>query len=259
MFVLKKTAAIALLLFASAHAQVTSAQLRDQLERGLYSSAARVTGPALVLALPDDAEARYLFSKALYLVGDTAEAERQLSLIPAAAELASAADYHHLAGLLIAAAGDANGALPELARAFELSRSYLHAMDWALIAWQAQDHAVALQVYSLAAATERGHREPWPYLNQGRLLLIMERFQEAINAFEEAIRVFEATDTGDGRPSPAYVEAFYRLGLIHQRLYEQNGSAEERRLAENHYQAALSADPNYMPALAALEAFTRGE
>jgi tetratricopeptide (TPR) repeat protein len=247
-----------LLSVPAAHGQVTNQQLRDQLERGLLSSAARVTGPALVGAAPDDPEARLLYGRALYLTGDFAEAERQLGMIPVDSAQAGTAAYFHLSGLLQASGGDPAGALPALARAFELSQGYREAMDWARTAWQAQDFEIALQIYGVAAATEQGRREPWPYLDQGRLLLILGRLDEAALALEQSIRVFEAVDTGDARPSPAYVEAFYRLGLVHQRLHEQDGSAGQLRLAENNFRAALVADPNYVPALTALEALAAG-
>jgi tetratricopeptide (TPR) repeat protein len=252
-----KAAALLLLLSCGAvSGQVTTQQLRDQLERGLLGSAVRVTGPALVEASPDDPEARYLFSRALYLTGDLDEAERQLAMIPPDSALAETAGYFHLSGLLQAAAGDAAGALPALARAFELGQGYLQAMDWARTAWQAQEYTIALQVYGVAATTEQGRREPWPYLDQGRLLLTLGQYSEAITALEQSIRVFEAVDTGGARPSPAYVEAFYRLGIIYQRLHEQEGSAEQLLLARHNYQAALVADPNYMPARTALAALT---
>lgn len=243
------------LLAGSAAAQSLQ-QLRDQLDRGLYSSAARVTGPALLEQFPADQQVRYLYSLALYLTGNSEEASRQFELLPATTSEVPEADYLHLSGLLRAARGDPAGALPDLTRAYSLSRTYRHAMDWARTAWQAQDYETALQAYLLAAGTERGSREPWPFLDQGRLLITLGRYEEAVTALERAIQVFEEGDTDDSRPSPAYVEAFYRLGIAHQRRGEQEGSAEFLSLAENNYRAALSADPDYQPAASALAALS---
>ncbi len=52
--------------------------MRALLQEGLYALAAQVEGPELVRALPESAEAHYLYAKALYLTGDLATAEAQL-------------------------------------------------------------------------------------------------------------------------------------------------------------------------------------
>ena len=83
------------------------------------------------------------------------------------------------------------------------------------------------------------------------MLLLLDRLPDAIAAFERAIDVFEATDRGDARPgSPAYVEAYYRLGEAYERLGDLGR-------AEVNYRAARSADPNYAPAVTALDRLSR--
>jgi tetratricopeptide (TPR) repeat protein len=91
----------------------------------------------------------------------------------------------------------------------------------------------------------------WPHLDRGRLYMFLGAYQDAITELNAAIDVFEATDPGGGRPgSPAYVEAFYRLG----EAYEQLGDLDQ---AETNYRSARTADPNYAPAIAALDRLSR--
>jgi tetratricopeptide (TPR) repeat protein len=226
-------------------------QMRDLLARGYYGSAATLNGPNLVRRFPDDPEAHLLYAHALYLVGDVAGAQGALER---AAELTAdsvPADFVHLEGLVRFASGDAEGAVEALREAFDRDPRYLYAMDWARVAWQAGMYEEALAGFSAAGASEQGGREPWPHVGRGRILLAMDRVDEAIGAFETAILVFEAFDTGDARlPSPAYVEAWYRLG----EAYELLGLLAE---AEVSYQAARSSDPNFGPAVQALDRLTR--
>src|SRR5690606_22350027 len=53
-------------------------QMRNLLQTGYYNSAARLNGPDLIARFPEDAEARYLYARALYLTGDIAGARSQL-------------------------------------------------------------------------------------------------------------------------------------------------------------------------------------
>lgn len=222
-------------------------QMRDLLARGYYNSAARLDGPNVVAAYPDDAEARFLYARALYLSGDADGARDELQRARQLREH-EPVEYLHLDGLLRAAEGDRAGALAALREAFQDSGAYEHAMDWARIAWQLGELDTALEAYALAAQTQRGRREPWPHLDRGRILAFRGDAQEAIEALERAIEVFEEEDAGASRlPSPAYVEAFYRLG----RVYERLGDLER---ADLNYRAARSIDANYTPAAAALEA-----
>lgn len=62
--------------------------------------------------------------------------------------------------------------------------------------------------------------------------------------------MFETTNPGGTRPTPAYVEAYYRLG----EAYEQLGDLAR---AEANYRAARTADPNYAPAVQALDRLSR--
>ena len=225
-------------------------QMSDLLAQGYYNSAARLNGPELIARYPEDPEAHFLYATALYLTDN---------LEGAAAELAEAVRlagsegpaYAHLRGMLQAANGDPAGALRTLQNAFLRTREYDFAMDWGRVAWLAAEYDEALEAFAAAAATPQGAREMWPHLDSGRLLLLQGRPAEAIAAFETAIDVFERTDRGEVGPgSPAYVEAYYRLGEV----YEQLGDITQ---AETHYRAARTADPNYAPARLALDRLSR--
>jgi tetratricopeptide (TPR) repeat protein len=250
--VLLAALALVSLLAGSAWARADAlAQMHDLLARGYYNSAAQLNGPNLVQRFPDDAEARLLYARALYFVGDLAGAQAQLDHANRLVGGSAPASHVHLGALLRFANGDATGAVRALQNAFLREPLYTHAMDWARVAWQAGMFDEALEAFTAAAATERGRREPWPHVGRGRILLALERTDEAIAAFDTAIVVFETFDTGDSRlPSPAYVEAWYRLG----EAYESLGRLTE---AEVSYKAARSADPNYGPAVQAIDRLTR--
>jgi tetratricopeptide (TPR) repeat protein len=227
------------------------AQMRDLLARGYYNSAAQLNGPNLVQEYPDDAEAHLLYAQALYLVGDLAGAAARLARATEHAGNGVPPEHVHLGGLIRAAQGDAAGAVRPLQNAFLRTRSYEYAMDWARVAWQAGMYQEALEAYGAAAGTARGRTEPWPALGRGRLLAALDRTTEAIAAFELAIEVFEANDPGGPRlPSPAYVEAWFRLGAAYERLGDLVS-------AEVSYKAARSVDPNFGPAVQALDRLSR--
>jgi tetratricopeptide (TPR) repeat protein len=223
--------------------------MRDLLERGFYNSAAQLNGPALIELYPEEPEAYYLYAFALYLTGHIPAARTEIDKALTLAGQSTPSRYLHLNGLLQASEGETEGALRSLESAFLQESSYRYAMDWARLAWQAGIYQEAIQAYGAAAETEVGRREPWPHLNRGRLFLFLGSYDEAIAAFTMAIEVFDANDPGDTRPSPAYVEAYYRLGEIYERL-------EDREQAENYYQAARSTDPTYAPAIEALNRLT---
>ena len=245
--------AVAALLALSAYAQDALSEMRALLDGGSYYYAAQVAGPALVAANPEAPETHFLYSRALYLTGDAEGAAAQLE----AARRLSGSDtpaYLWLDGLLAAAAGDLEEGERRLERAFSEGRTgeaaygtaYEMAMDWGRVAWQRGNAEGALSAFEAAAATERGQQEPWPELSRGRLLMYEGDFDGAVKAFERAITVFEENDTSaEGLPSPAYVEAYYRLGQV----YELTGDADT---AARHYEFARISDPNYAPALEAL-------
>jgi tetratricopeptide (TPR) repeat protein len=242
----------ALLLAGVSHGQDDAMrQMEDLLQRGYYNSAAQLNGPNLVQRFPDDPEAHLLYALALYFVGDTAAAQASLDAATARTTGSVPARHAHLDGLLRAARGDDVGAVRALQNAFLREPLYDYAMDWARIAWQAGLYDDALEGFDAATDTARGRREPWPHVGRGRILMAVQRTEEAIVAFETAIEVFEAFDTGEARlPSPAYVEAWYRLG----EAYESLGRLTDAEVA---YKAARSADPNYGPAVAAIDRLAR--
>ena len=240
---------VALAAGAVAQADPTEA-LRDLLDRGFYNAAAQLEGPNLVQQRPDDPEARYLYARAAWLTGDLATARAQLDRALALVS-GEPVEYVHLNGLLRAAEGDVDGALRSLENAFLRSRDYQHGMDWGMVAWRDGRLETALAAYAAAAETDGGRLQPWPHLNRGRILARIGRSEAAIAALETAIDVFERSDPGGlAPPSPAYVEAFYRLG----RLREELGDLAQ---AEQDYKAARSIDPNYTPAIEALDDLTR--
>ena len=225
-------------------------QMRMLLETGYYNSAARLNGPDLVARYPEEPEAYFLYARALYLTGDYAGARAQLDRAMALAG-ADVPAYSHLNALLLAAEGDPQGALRLLQNAFLRTREYSYAMEWGRVAWQAANYDEAIQAFRMASETDVGSRQPWPFLDLGRVLMLSGRTEEAIQAFNQAIEVYERYDPGATGPgSPAYVEAFYRLG----EAYESLGQLEQ---AETHYRAARTADPNYAPAVAALDRLSR--
>jgi tetratricopeptide (TPR) repeat protein len=229
-----------------------AANIRD----GYYHVAAQVSGRNLITRFPENPESFFLYAYALYMIGDTANARQQLDIAMSLSERVTA-QYDHLNGLLRASEGDVNGALRILQNAFIRSQDYTIAMDWGRIAWQAGNSQEALNAFRAASQTEVGRRELWPHLNSGRILKSLGRFEEAIEAFRAAIDTFDAHDTqplGAGGipqlPSPGYVEAYYRLGEI----YEILGDIS---LARINYQAARNSDPNYEPAVNALDRLAR--
>ncbi len=238
---------------ALAYGQAPSlTEMQRYLDEGYYAVAAQVEGPKIVQEYPDSAEAHYLYSYALYLTGNIAQAKQQLSEAFRLLGAQTRPSFDGLNGLLRAAEGDLVGAERLLQNAFLRSRSYEIAMDWGRVAWQQGNYNDALRAFSAAAETTEGQREPWPHLNQARLLSYQGRYQEAIAALNSALDVLEATDTGggDSLPSPAYVEAYYRLGEV----YEAIGDFSQ---AESSYEAARSIDPNYAPAINALDRLKR--
>lgn len=235
--------------FASAQDQSFS-QMNDLLEKGYYNSAARLNGPDLVANHPDDPQAHFLYARALYYTGDIAGSRRELeTAIELRGEEGPA--FAHLGALLRAAEGDPAGALRALENAFLRTRDYHYAMDWGRVAWQAAAYGEAIEAFRAAAETDEGSRQLWPRLNMGRVLMLEGRLDEALAAFNDAIDVFERIDRGEAGPAtPAYVEAYFRLGEVH----EQLGDLEQ---AETNYRAARTADPNYTPAIAALDRLSR--
>lgn len=225
-------------------------QMSDLLAQGYFNSAARLNGPELIARFPQDPEAHFLYAKALYLTDNLTGAATELAeAVRLAGEEGPA--YAHLRGMLQAANGDPAGALRTLQNAFLRTREYDYAMDWGRVAWLAAAYDEALTAFEAAASTTQGSREMWPHLDTGRVLMLQGRPAEAIVAFETAIDVFERTDRGEVGPgSPAYVEAYYRLG----EAYELLGDMTQ---AETHYRAARTADPNYAPAITALDRLSR--
>lgn len=154
-----------------------------------------------------------------------------------------APDALHLSALVRAAQGDTEGAAELLRAAFETSPSYDVAMDWGQVAWQGGHFEEAERAYRAAMTTPKGRHEPWPTLNIARLQLMQGRFEEAVESLNTTLDILE--DDTALLPSPAYIEAFYRLGEAHEALGDLEG-------AVSHYQAARSVDPDFAPAREAL-------
>lgn len=229
-------------------AQSLLEQMQSNIDDGYYAVAAQVLGPQLIGSseYQDNPEAYYLYAKALFL---TANTEAARAALDQAMNLLGeqSADHLHLEGLLLAAEGNTAQALETLMTTFKQSPDYDLAMDWGRIAWQAGRLDEALEAFSQAAATPKGQRELWPYLNQGRILKGRGQLEAAISAFNLAIEVFSANDVAIGDlPSPGYVEAFYQLGSI----YEALGNSQEARL---NYESARLIGSNYPLAVEALE------
>ena len=230
-------------------AQVSVSSVQQDINEGAYTLAAQVSGPALVGENPDDPEAHYLYAYALYLTGDVARAREVLEQATRLNPPSDDFRYPLLDGLLRAAQGDTADAAQQLQATFEQTQRYEVATAWAQVAWQGGDYESALAAYEAAAQTEQGSSEVWPYLGQGRMLKVLEKYEESVAAFEQAIDVFEANDPGDTQPNPGYVEAFFRIGEV----YELTGDVEQARA---FYAAARGADPNYTPAVVALDRLT---
>ncbi len=231
-------------------AQGSLEQLRQHLADGYYASATQISGPQAIQENPDNPEAYFLYSKALYYADNPSEARAQfdkaLSLIGDAPP-----EYTHLDGLITAAQGNLSQAVVLLETAFLKSQDYSMAMDWGRTAWQAGNFDTALKAFQGAATTEQGQKEVWPYLNQGRIFQQVKGDSEAaITSYQTAIDIVNANDPGSPQAPPGYVEAHFRLGEI----YESLG---DKPLAKTYYEAALGLDRNYTPAKNALDNLVR--
>jgi tetratricopeptide (TPR) repeat protein len=249
---LSRAGLIFLVLIAGASvAQNSLEQLRQNLDNGYYASAAQISGPGAIREDPNNPEAYFLYSKALYYTENFPLARTQFD--KAASLLGSQTpDYIHLDGLITAAEGNLTEAVTLLETAFLRSQNYLVAMDWGRTAWQAGDFDTALKAYEAASATEQGQKELWPHLNQGRILQQFKGDNEgAIAAYKTAITIFEENDPG-GETSvpPGVVEANFHLGEIYERL-------GDNATAKSYYDAALFYDRNYTPAQNALTRLLR--
>lgn len=235
----------------AAHAQDPLSAMRDLIDRGFWNSAAQLNGPNLIQARPDDPEAHLLYATALYLTGDVAGAASRLEVATSLVAGGVPASHVHLGGLIRAAQGDLAGAARQLQNAYLRAPAYRYAMDWGRIAWQAGLDADALAAFEAAARTAEGQALAWPHLARGRVFGSLGRWTEAIAAFRRALEVFEANDPGGPRPpGPEYVEAWYRLGEAYEAL-------DDLTQAEAAYRAARAVDPNYAPAVQAVDRLTR--
>lgn len=221
------------------------ASLRELIAGGYYALAAQVDGPQVVRAHPESGEAHLLYAQALYLVGNLEAAAAQLNR---AKGLADGPDLNQgvtrLEALVQAAQGNPQNAVRMLARLFDTSGDYEVAMDWGQVAWQSGNLEGALRAYRAAGDTALGETEPWPSLNAARLLLLQKNYADAITTLETTLTILEGDSSP--RPSPAYAEAFYRLGEAHEALGEDDD-------AISNYQAAISVNPDYLPADEALK------
>lgn len=236
------------LCFSLVFAQSDLEQMQTSIDDGYYAVAAQLLGPEIISQeeYQNDPEAYYLYALALYF--DSSINDARLAL-DTSFSLSSEppARYKHLDGLLYAAEGNVSKATEVLQATFQESKLYDVAMDWGLNAWQAGRNEEALEAFSQAANTKQGQRELWPHLSKGRILKALNDYPKAIEAFIQAIDVFDANDSLVGNlPSPGYVEAFYQLGLI----YELQGNLEEARI---NFESARDVGSNYPPAVAALE------
>lgn len=232
-------------------AQNSLEQLRQNLENGYYASAAQISGPAAIREDPNNPEAYFLYSEALYYTENFPLARTQFDKAMSLTNDPTP-DHIHLNGLITAAEGNLTEAVTLLETAFLRSQNYLMAMDWGRIAWQAGDFDTALKAYAAASTTEGGQRELSPHLNRGRILQLSKGDNEgAISAYKTAITIFEENDPRDGGLVPlGVVEANFRLGEI----YESLGDVP---LAKSYYEAARNSDPNYTPAQNALTRLLR--
>jgi tetratricopeptide (TPR) repeat protein len=238
-------------LFSNSLAQSSLEQLRQNLTDGYYASAAKISGPAAIRDNPDNPEAYFLYSKALYYAEDVPAARTQFDQALDLAGDTTTPEYTHLNGLITAAEGNLTQAVTLLETAFLKSQDYTIAMDWGRTAWQAGAFDEALKAFQAAATTDQGQKELWPYLNQGRILQqVKGDLDAAITAYETAIDVFNANDSGTLPAPPGYVEAHFRLGEI----YEAQG---DKPIAKSYYEAALGLDRNYTPAKNALDRLVR--
>ncbi len=237
--------------FSNSLAQSSLEQLRQNLSDGYYASAAQISGPAAIREDPNNPEAYFLYSQALYYAESYASAREQFDKALSLMGDNAAPEYTHLNGLITAAEGNLTQAVTLLETAFLKSQDYQMAMDWGRIAWQAGLFDEALKAYQAAATTEQGQTELWPYLNQGRIFQQGKGdFNAAITAYQTALDVFDANDPGGTPAPPSVVEANFRLGEI----YESLG---DKPRAKSYYDAALTYDRNYTPAKNALDRLVR--
>jgi tetratricopeptide (TPR) repeat protein len=226
-------------------------QLRQHVVNGYYASATQISGPLAVRENPDNPEAFFLYSRALYYVDNIPEARAQFDTARSLIGDGATPEYTHLHGLITAAEGNLTQAVVLLETAFLKSQSYDMAMDWGRTAWQAGEFDTALKAFQSATTTEQGQKELWPYLNQGRILQTVNGdAQAAITAYQTAIEVFNTNDPGTGQAPPGYVEAHFRLGEV----YESLG---DKATAKTYYDAALNLDQNYTPAKNARDRLVR--
>jgi tetratricopeptide (TPR) repeat protein len=234
---------------AAAQAELES--LREQIEQGSWQSVAFVSGPALVARYPNERAAHFLVARALLLLGEVSAASEALDRADQLSSSGIPAEHRHLRGLILAQQGEAAAGAEAIRSAFNLQPLYRYAMDWGRIAWQAGDWAGAEAAFTAAGQTDDGLVEPWPALARGRLLAAQGRHEEAVRAFLTALHRYEAHDSGEPRlPGPAYVEAWYRLGIT----YEALGQLDQ---AVSAYRTARNIDPNHGPSVLAFDRLSR--
>ncbi len=218
------------------------AKVENLIELGQYAFMAQFEGPKLVENFPEKAEAHYLYSYALYLTGNFAEAKIELNEGKALVGNTSAC-YFWLEGLLEAANSNTDKALSLLEKAYKLEPSYVIAMDIGRTAWQQGDYRKALEAYQRATSFPKGKENPWAYINQAKLFSYQGLYNETIIVLQNLLDLLEGKDGGDFPLVQG--EVFYLLG----QAYEELGDLENARI---NYETSLNINPNHSLAARAL-------
>jgi tetratricopeptide (TPR) repeat protein len=221
-------------------------QIRSRIEQGDYLSAVPRL-EAHIRSRPNDTDAYFLLSRALYLSGGVVNLSRSEDAINQCFRLSSLPKAEHywqrglvrassrlkdaLLDLRVAASSNARATPKELFR---------YAMDWGAVAWRAGDLAQALEAYRRASRLDAS--QPLAWLHQGTLLVAQSSPNEADSALSKAIGLMQLP-----KPHPSLPEAFYWRGRAMELL-------DKLDAAKENYRRALEFNPNHSGAKAALEA-----
>jgi tetratricopeptide (TPR) repeat protein len=220
-------------------------QIRSRIEQGDYLSAVPRL-EAHIRSRPNDTDAYFLLSRALYLSGGAVNISRSEDAINQCFRLSNLpkAEHYWQRGLVLAGSR-LKDALLDLRVAASNARAtpkelFRYAMDWGIVAWRSGDLAQALEAYRRASKIDAN--QPLAWLHQGTLLVAQGNPNGADSVLSKAIALMQTA-----KPHPSLPEAFYWRG----RAMELLGKSDA---AKENYRRALEFNPNHSAAKAALEA-----